>query len=149
MGNSHEMEWAERRIAARPQEILAGLDRQAEHNYQMLLQENERLRKELEQAKTLYNDLAHKHEVILEDADVPKPENPEAVNHHLTDSELKRYCDNARAYGWESGLRYGRSHETALRRVYDSSAQNPFVDPDWDRELRFPAWIVTAKDNQL
>jgi hypothetical protein len=154
MGNSHEMDWAERRIAARPQEILAGLDRQAEHNYQMLLQENERLRKELEQAKTLYNDLAHKHEVILEDADISKPENPEAVNYHLTDSEFKRYCDNARAYGWEAGKR-DHSNLTGtgrLQAMYTSSRGNPFVDPDWDAHLKTEdgqGFIVTAKDNQL
>jgi len=74
----------------------------------------------------------------------------QAVGYHvLTDEDLKRYCDNARAYGWEAGLRYGQSHEVELRRVYESSAQNPFVDPNWDGELKYPAWLVTAKDNPL
>jgi len=126
-------------IAARPQEVLAGLSR-CEYCGFVYPSHSVSCR---------YNSFTKGNTNMGEDVEESKPENPEAVNHHLTDSELKRYCDNARAYGWEAGLRYGREHETALRRVYESSAQNPFVDPDWDRELRFPAFLVTAKDNQL
>ena len=89
------------------------------------------------------------------DVEEPKPENPEAVNHHLTDSELKRYCDNARAYGWEAGRAYGLASSVDkdipnLEPVYNSHPSNPFVQPDWDKDLKRPqGFMVTATENQL
>lgn len=155
MGNSHEENWAERRIAARPQEILANLDKLLCHWCHGIGNSHREGCPVLLAKETMENYRGQ----IRSDVEDPEPvkhptpaedmEKSEAVVYHLTESELKRYCDNARAYGWEAGLHYGREHETALRRVYETSAQNPFVDPNWDRELKYPAWLVTAKDNPL
>jgi len=90
-----------------------------------------------------------------ENVDLSKPENPEAINHHLTDSELKRYCDNARAYGWEAGRAYGLASSVdkdipKLEPVYNSHPSNPFTNPDWDKDLKLPqGFMVTATENQL
>lgn len=51
----------------------------------------------------------------------------------LNEGMLKRYCDNARAYGWECGVRDLRG--TDIPHVVNSSQYNPFVKPDWDAHL--------------
>jgi hypothetical protein len=141
MGNSHEMEWAERRIAARPQEILAGLPNVPTNELDAVRQKLDAVQKELEQAKLLYNDLARENEALREAG-------------KITPDLLKKYCDNARAYGWEAGKR-DHSNLTGtgrLQAMYTSSRGNPFVDPDWDAHLKIEegqGFIVTAKDNQL
>lgn len=62
---------------------------------------------------------------------------------------LKRYCDQARAYGWEAGLRYAAG-DRKLRAVYESALENPFVKPDWDKELKLPqGFQLTFKENTL
>jgi len=47
----------------------------------------------------------------------------------ITEEQLKAYCDQARAYGFE----IGKGKE--LRPVVMSSKDNPFVHSDWDKEL--------------
>lgn len=78
-----------------------------------LRRENATLQRELERARTMYNHLASK--VIAPDM-------------------LKRYCDNARAYGWECGKQglFGR----LLPAVINSTENNPFVNPDWDDHIK-------------
>lgn len=62
---------------------------------------------------------------------------------------LKRYCDQARAYGWEAGLRYVGG-DRKLRAVYESALENPFVKHDWDKELKLPqGFQLTFKENPL
>lgn len=115
----------------------------------LLLEENEMIatsdinavRQELETAKLLYNDLARENEALREAG-------------HMTPEVLKKYCDNARAYGWEAGRIYGslslQDAIPALQATYSSHPLNPFVDPDWDKDLKLPqGWNLTAKDNPL
>lgn len=141
-----------RGIAARPQEILAGLDKIPCRFCGVI---GDGVHKE-GCSVLLAKEAMEKYigEVMGEDVEGSKPENPEVVNHHLTDSELKRYCDNARAYGWEAGRLFAAADSVmnlpALQPIYNSHPSNPFVNPDWDRDLKIPqGFIVTAKDNQL
>ena len=99
------------------------------------------LRQELERAKLLYNDLARENEVLREAG-------------HITPELLKRYCDQARAYGWEAGRLFGwsRASETfdGLESMYKSHPQNPFINPDWDEDLKLPqGFMLSFKDVPL
>jgi len=67
----------------------------------------------------------------------------------LNEESLKRYCNNARAYGWEAGFAWGSSASAVLKSVYDTNQYNPFVNPDWDKHLKLQGFLVTAKENQL
>lgn len=68
----------------------------------------------------------------------------------LTKEMLKRYTDQARAYGWEAGRYFALKGIQDLRPQYDSHADNPFVRPDWDAALpSTTGFQVTAKDNPL
>jgi len=101
------------------------------------------VRKELEQAKLLYNDLARENEALREAG-------------QMTPDVLKKYCDNARAYGWEAGRLYGLASSVdndipKLEPSYNSHPSNPFTNPDWDAELKLPrqGWNVTFIDAPL
>lgn len=110
------------------------------------------LRRELETCKRLYNDLAREYEELKE-ANIANRidhllENP--IVYQLSEADLKRYCDNARAYGWEAGRLSVLNPLLELKPKYDSHNDNPFVKPDWDRNLPAnPGFQVTAKDNPL
>lgn len=70
-----------------------------------------------------------------------------SAGYHVYDTEtLKRITNNARAYGWEIGLR-----QIDPCAQVTTSRQNPFVKPDWDAEIieEANAFIVTAKDVPL
>ena len=90
-----------------------------------LRRENATLQRELERARMMYNHLASK---------------------SVAPDMLKRYCDNARAYGWEIGFR-----QIDPCAQVTTSRQNPFVKPDWDAEIleEANAFIVTARDVPL
>lgn len=68
---------------------------------------------ELERAIVMYNDLARK---------------------SVAPDMLKRYCDNARAYGWECGK--SQMTRTELPPQINSSEDNPFLNPDWDAHIK-------------
>jgi hypothetical protein len=57
---------------------------------------------------------------------------------------LKKYCDNARAYGWEIGARGIEPVEQVI-----SQEGNPFVNPDWDAKLKKErtGWVLSANDD--
>ena len=78
-----------------------------------LRRENATLQRELERARAMYNDLAS--ETISPDM-------------------LKRYCDNARAYGWECGKSQLTGRE--LPEMINSTEDNPFTNPDWDAHIK-------------
>lgn len=62
---------------------------------------------------------------------------------NMTTADLKRYCDNARAYGWEVGR--GKPIQDGLFTHPD----NPFTKPDWDKDLTRSGFLVTAVENPL
>lgn len=113
----------------------------AQQNYRLLQQDHERLRRENEAMKTKYNDLARENEELKEFGP-------------LTSDLLKRYCDNARAYGWEAGRLHYVEDTTStitLKAVYNTSPNNPFVNPDWDKDLKADVLraLVTATETPL
>lgn len=94
------------------------------------------LRRELDQARDMYNDLAREHERLKEVG-------------YISPELLKRITDQARAYGWECGR--ADLTGTQLHAVITTSSRNPFTNPNWDEHLkdRDLGWQVTWKDVPL
>lgn len=127
-------EESERMVAARGQDVLAGLPRYSRCEYCGEIYPRHTTSCKYDQERMM-------------DDKQPGPIEEEPIV--ITKEMLKRYCDQARAYGWEAGLRYAAG-EGALRPIYESSPQNPFVHPDWDKNLRLPqGWQLTFKENPL
>lgn len=62
----------------------------------------------------------------------------------ISERMLKAYCDNARGYGYEIG------RGQTLAPIVQSSEGNPFIHPDWDKDLPDPkGFQLSASDHPL